>query len=164
MRITPFLPGLMVAGLLTSAESIDCQKDPSAQPIYVAAEYDAARDPAADLAVATNRANTESKRILMVVGGTWCVDCRLLDTFIAEHTAVTEKLRESFIILKVNYSRDNRNEAFLSDYPDIEWFPHIFVLARDGSQLHSKDTRELYSGRYVDEEIFLRFLDQWTPK
>jgi thioredoxin-related protein len=163
MKITPFLPALMVTGLLTSAESIDCQKDPSAKPIYVSAEYDAARDPAADLAVAIERANTENKRILMVVGGTWCVDCRLLDTFITDHAAVTEKLQRSFIILKVNYSRDNRNEVFLSDYPDINWYPYIFVLERDGSLLHSKDTRELYSGRYVDEEIFLRFLDQWTP-
>jgi len=101
---------------------------------------------------------------LMVVGGTWCVDCRLLDVFIAEHTAVTDKLQPSFIILKVNYSRDNKNEAFLSDYPNINWYPYIFVIERDGSLLHSKDTRELSSGRYVDEEIFLRFLDQWTPK
>ena len=164
MRITLILPVVMVAGLLTSAESIDCQKDPSVEAIYVSAEYDAARDPVADLALATKRATAEGKRILMVVGGTWCVDCRLLDTFIAEHTAATDKLQQSFVILKVNYSRDNRNETFLSNYPDINWYPYIFVLEPDGSLLHSQDTRELSHGRYLDEETFLHFLDQWTPK
>ncbi|UCD23065.1 MAG: thioredoxin family protein [Gemmatimonadota bacterium] len=164
MRIAPILPAVMVAGLLTSAESIDCQKDPGSEPIYIAAEYDATRDPAADLALAVERAASGGKRILMLVGGTWCVDCRLLDVFIKEHDSVAAALREGFIVLKVNYSRDNRNEAFLSDYPDINWFPFIFVLERDGTLLHSKDTRELSRGRHFDEVAFVRFLDQWAPK
>jgi thiol:disulfide interchange protein len=131
--------------------------------IYVVAEYDSSRDPFSDLEMAIERAQRESKRILLDVGGTWCVWCSILDTFIAEHPAVAEKLREGFLIMKVNWSPDNQNRSFLSSYPEILGYPHIYVLESDGSLLHSQNTAELESGSSYSEEAVLRFLEQWTP-
>ena len=64
---------------------------------------------------------------------------------------------------KLNWSRDNRNEEVLGQYPTIRGYPHIFVLEKDGTFLHSKNTVELEKGRSYDEEVLLAFLDEWMP-
>lgn len=72
-------------------------------------------------------------------------------------------LRNHFLIMKVNYSEDNRNEAFLKAYPKVPAYPHFFVLERDGSFLHSQGTAELEEGRGYNEKVFLSFLTRWLP-
>ena len=60
-------------------------------------------------------------------------------------------------------SEENDNADFLSNYPKIPGYPHLFVLDRDGKFLHSQGTGELESGRGYDEELFSAFLDAWKP-
>lgn len=163
MRIVALFSALAVIGLPPCARPLMSQKAEVSDSIYVVAEYDPSRDPAADLKLAIERAGAESKRILLEVGGTWCIDCRLLDLFVAENATVAQKLREGFVVLKVNVGPENENEAFLARYPKIAWYPHIFVLESDGSFLHSQDTRELSEGRYIGEKLFVQFLDKWAP-
>ncbi len=172
--VLAFVPGL----LLPPAQSAVCQaeeeiaaqentvQENGAQEngaFYVVAEYGEDRDPALDLQVAVERAQTEGKRILLEVGGDWCGWCKLLDGFIHDHPAVFGKLEAGFLIMKVNWSRDNRNEEFLGQYPTIRGYPHIFVLEKDGTFLHSQNTAELEEGRSYDEEVLLAFLDEWMP-
>jgi thiol:disulfide interchange protein len=130
---------------------------------YVVDDYDESRDPAADLQSVVERAQQEEKRILIQVGGEWCGWCKLLDQFIQDHPAVFKKLEEGFLIMKVNWSRENRNEEFLGQYPKIRGYPHIFVLERDGSFLHSQNTAELEEGRSYNQGALLAFLDEWMP-
>lgn len=135
--------------------------DPAA--FYVVAEYGDSRDPAADLEVAVERAQVEGKRILLEVGGTWCGWCKRLDGFIHDHPSISGKLESGFLIVKVNWSRENENKEFLGQYPVIHGYPHIFVLEEDGSFLHSQDTAELEEGSSYNENAILAFLDRWTP-
>ena len=64
-------------------------------------------------------------------------------------------------MLKVNYSEENKNAEFLSQYPAIPGYPHLFVLDSDGSFLHSQGTEVLEQGRGYSEQAFLEFLDKW---
>ena len=130
---------------------------------YVVSDYDEARDPASDLKATVEQAQREGKRILLEVGGVWCGWCKLLDGYIHDHPAVSEKLESGFLIMKVNWSQGNRNEAFLGQYPSIRGYPHIFVLDRDGTFLHSQNTGDLEEGRSYNEEVLLAFLDDWLP-
>jgi len=141
--------------LVTGAE------DPAS--FYVVAEYDEARDPSADLEMAVARAGVEGKRILLEVGGEWCGWCKRLDLFIHEHATIFERLQGGFLIVKVNFSRGNANEDFLGDYPSIPGYPHIFVLEKDGTFLHSQGTSELEEGSSYNENAILAFLDAWKP-
>ena len=50
------------------------------------------------------------------------------------------------------------NEAFLAEYPEIEWFPHFFILDADGTLAESYDTRGLETDGVYDEAKFLDFL------
>jgi hypothetical protein len=87
-----------------------------------------------------------------------------LDLYIREHPSISGKLARDFLIVKVNWSRGNRNEAFLSQYPDTQGYPHLFVLEKDGAFLHSQGTGVLEEGSTYREEAILEFLNAWAPE
>ncbi len=128
------------------------------------AGYDKTRDPAADLTAAIPRAQRENKRILLEVGGEWCVYCRLLNKVIHEDERLVKRLEDDFIVIKVNFSEDVKNEAFLSRYPTIPSYPHLFVLETDGTFLLSETPDSFMDkDKYVADKI-LAFLETWAPK
>jgi thioredoxin-related protein len=135
-----------------------------ADSLYVVGVYDPARDPFSDLDTAIARAAVEGKRILLEVGGEWCVWCHILDDFIKGEDGIRSALGASFLIMKVNFGTVNRNEAFLSRYPRVDGYPHIFVLDSDGSLLHSQRTDELEQGRSYSRSAMLQFLEKWAPE
>lgn len=152
---------LFLAPLLFSS-SLKAQEKEEPEAFYVVAEYDETRDPAADLQVAVERAQKEGKRILIQVGGEWCGWCKLLHGFIHDHSSVSEIIHAEYLMMKVNWSRENHNEAFLGQFPEIRGYPHIFVLEKDGSFLHSQNTGDLEEGRSYNEGILIEFLKEWA--
>lgn len=127
------------------------------------AAFDPARDPANDLATAKVEAQRAGKHILLDVGGEWCSWCHILDRFV-EGDAEVRRLRDAkYVWMKVNYSEDNENTAFLSQYPAVKAYPHLFVLDANGALLHSQFTGELEEGKGYDRRKFLAFLQEWAP-
>lgn len=131
--------------------------------IYAVANYDPARNPEEDVADALAQAAAEAKRVLLIVGGDWCITCHMLEAYIAQTPAVAEGLTRNFVLVKVNFSEENENETFLGQYPDIEWYPHFFILENDGTLVDSYDTRQLETEGSYDYEKFLSFLETWAP-
>ena len=127
------------------------------------AQFDPARDPVADLETAKVEARRGGKRILLDVGGQWCSWCHLLDAFVAGDAEIRSFRDANYVWMKVNYSEDNENAAFLSRFPAITGYPHLFVLDADGQLLHSQFTGELEKGRGYDRGKFFAFLKQWAP-
>jgi len=72
-------------------------------------------------------------------------------------------LEENFIVLKINFSKENKNENFLSQYPQVAGYPHFFVLDKDGKLLHSQNTGELEKDKDYDKDKFIAFLNKWKP-
>ena len=127
------------------------------------AGYDETRDPAADLKAAIPQAQREKKRILLEVGGEWCVYCRLLNKVIHADDRLVKRLHDGFVVIKVNFSTDVTNDAFLSRYPTIPSYPHLFVLESDGTFLASETPDNfMEKDRYVPDKI-LAFLEKWAP-
>lgn len=131
--------------------------------------FDPARDPAADLRAALAEAKGSGRRVLMDVGGDWCVWCKLLDGLFDRDTELASLRDRNFVLLKVHYDKKvNPNAAFLSQYPKVAGYPHLFVLDADGAVLHSQDTAllELPAGgeKGHDREKVKAFLEQWGPK
>jgi thiol:disulfide interchange protein len=121
-------------------------------------KYDPARDAAADLRQAVTRAQAERKKVLVEVGGEWCTWCHILDKFIASHPQVRRALDEQYVVVKVNFSPQNKNEAVLSRWPKAAGYPHFYVLGATGELLVSQGTGELEQGDSYDEAKVLRFL------
>jgi thiol:disulfide interchange protein len=126
-------------------------------------KFDPARDPAKDVAAAAAAAKTQGKRVLVDVGGEWCVWCHLMDDFIAANADVRAAIDANYIVVKVNWSPQNKNEAFLGTLPKIKGYPHLFVLDGDGKLVHSQETDVLEQGRGYDKARFLAFLRRYAP-
>ena len=127
------------------------------------AQFDPARDPVADLETAKVEARRGGKRIVLDVGGEWCSWCHLLDAFMEGDSEIRRFRDANYVWMKVNYSEDNENAAFLSRFPAITGYPHLFVLDADGQLLHSQFTGELEKGKGYDHSKFFSFLKKWAP-
>ena len=126
-------------------------------------KFDATRDPAKDVAAAAAAAKDQGKRVLVDVGGEWCVWCHIMDDFIAANPDVRAAVESNYIFVKVNWSPQNKNEAFLSTLPAVKGYPHLFVLDGDGKLVHSQETDVLEQGRGYDKAKFLAFLRKYAP-
>ncbi len=124
-------------------------------------KFDPARDPEADLRTAMVDAKRSGRRILLDVGGEWCIWCHRLDTLFMKNPDLAKQLHRAFVVVKVNFSKENKNEAFLSAFPKVPGYPHLFVLDANGKLLHSQDTGELESGKGHDPVKVAAFLDAW---
>lgn len=126
-----------------------------------AKQYDPARDPAKDLQAALLAARTEGKLVLMEIGGDWCVWCHRLDEFLHSDTKLWQQLNDVFVLLKVNVSEENENKAFLSQFPAVIGYPHIFVLNPSGELLASQNTGELEQGKSYSKTNVVSFISKW---
>jgi hypothetical protein len=73
-----------------------------------------------------------------------------------------QSLRDAgYVWVKVNWSRENKNEALLSRWPAIKGYPHLFVLDADGKLIHSQDTEALEAGKDYDKAKFVAFLEKF---
>jgi thiol:disulfide interchange protein len=126
--------------------------------------FDPSRDASADIDGAIAEARRTGKNVLVDVGGEWCIWCKRLDAFFVENRDVAEYMRQNYVTVKVNYSKENKNEAVLSRYPKVAGYPHLFVLDATGKLLHSQNTGKLEKGKGHDPEKVLAFLKEWAPK
>jgi len=143
--------------MIISTFSLFAQTEDSLQ------RFDPTRNPNEDLKAAVELANNTNKRIILDVGGEWCIWCHRIDAFIHNTDEIKSLLEENFIVLKINYSKENKNEKFLSQYPQVAGYPHFFVLDKDGKLLHSQNTGELEKDKDYDKDKFIAFLNKWKP-
>lgn len=130
------------------------------EPVH---QYDPSRDASRDIAEAVAEAARTDRRVLVEVGGEWCIWCHILDDFWTEHSEVTEFREANYVMVKVNFSPANENTETLSRYPEVEGYPHFFVLGSDGSLLRSQGTGELESGKKHSKKKVFNFLKTWAP-
>jgi len=124
-------------------------------------KFDPARDAARDIASAQVEARRSGRRILLDVGGEWCIWCHRLDTLFMRNKDLAEQLHAGFVVVKVNYSKENMNEAVLAPYGKIPVYPHLLVLDENGVLLRSQDTGELESGKGHDPVKVGAFIQAW---
>jgi thiol:disulfide interchange protein len=126
--------------------------------------FDPARDPARDLEKALQMARTTRRRVLAEVGGEWCTWCHIMDRFFAANPDL-QKIRDAnFIVLKINFSKENQNKAFLARWPKVAGYPHFFVLDANGRLLQSQDTSVLEAAKDYDPIAFRAFLLEWSQR
>jgi thioredoxin-related protein len=124
--------------------------------------FDPSRDAAKDIQDAVVKAQHAGKRILLDVGGEWCIWCHRLDTLFAENKDLADFLHQHFVLVKINFSPENKNQKVLRQFPKIPGYPHFFVLETNGKLLHSQNTGELESGKHHDREKVFAFLKKWA--
>jgi thiol:disulfide interchange protein len=127
-------------------------------------KFDPARDAAQDIAAAVNEARRSGRHVILDVGGDWCIWCRRLDQFFEQNRDISEYMQANYVVVKINWSEENKNEAVLSAYPQITGYPHLFVLDAQGRLLHSQDTGLLESVDHHDRDKVMAFLQKWARR
>ena len=127
-------------------------------------EFDPARNPSKDLEKAVEEAKVSNRRIILDVGGEWCIWCHRIDDFIEENKDIKNFIKDNFVVVKINFSKENENTEFLSKYPEIPGYPHFFVLESNSKLLHSQDTGQLEQGKGYSHEKMMAFLKKWTSQ
>jgi thioredoxin-related protein len=135
----------------------------SARAADLPATFDPARVAAADVAHAVALAKASGRRVIVDVGGEWCTWCHIMDRFIDANADVRALIEANYVWVKVNFSKENRNEALLGRWPRIRGYPHLFVLDAHGALVHSQNTSALESGKGYDKQRFIAMLRTWAP-
>ena len=89
--------------------------------------------------------------------------CKYFDKFFAENSALAQYRDENYVMVKINFSPENKNEALISKYGKVPGYPHLFVLHKEGKLLHSQDTSKLEQGRGYNMTAVASFLKEWSP-
>jgi thioredoxin-related protein len=155
------LCGLVFISQLT-AQSIDSNKTTALRH----KKFDPTADAHKDIKDGVALAKKSNKSIILDVGGEWCPWCHRLDSLFMLNKDLNDYLNEHYILVKINVSKENKNEGVLSKYPKIEGYPHVFFLNNKGTLIHSQDTEEWEYPKnsqvkgYIKEKV-LNSLKRW---
>lgn len=128
--------------------------------------YDVTADPFKQIENAKIQAQKENKNILIQAGGNWCKWCKYFHKFSNENAKVDSILKADYVVLHVNYSKENKNEKFFKEYSNAGrfGFPVFLVLNNSGELLHIQDSGYLEEEQGYSEEKVSRFLLLWNVK
>jgi thioredoxin 1 len=107
-------------------------------------------------------AEKQHKRILLVFGGNWCMDCHVLDN--AFHLPrIAPLLNANFLVVHVDVGEYTKNLDLAEKYHvDLKkGVPSIAVLNTNGGLLYS--TSEFEKARVLSEDDVVKFLNDWKP-
>jgi len=100
-----------------------------------------------------------------LAAGDWCSWCHYLDAFVKRDADVARALYDTFVVVKVYYGDENKNERFFGSWPEAAGYPHFWIFSADGNLLRSQGTLELEDGgKSYDKEAFLAFAAQWSAR
>ena len=160
MQARTLFASLVLASVAATAQF---QKTPLQPPAHPNPQlYPANANAVEEIHEATAQAAKEHKRILLVFGGNWCVDCHVLDN--AFHRArIAPLLNDNFLVVHVDVGQYTKNLDLAKKYHiDLEkGVPAIAVLNMSGGLLYS--TSEFEKARLLTEEDVLAFLNAWKP-
>jgi len=126
--------------------------------------YDDKSDPFSDASAALALAKASNRQVLIEIGGNWCSWCHKMDSFLAKNEDIYRTLHNQYVLLKINVSDSNENQAFMDSLPPVLGYPHMYVSTADGKMILSKDTAELLDGNNYSRENWLTFLEKWSNK
>jgi len=116
-----------------------------------------------DISQAIAAAAKNHKRILLVFGGTWCIDCHILEKAFHQ-PRIAPLLNDNFLVVHVDVGEYTRNLDLATKYHINlkKGVPAIAVLNGSGAFLYS--TSEFEKARVLSEDDVVQFLDRWKPR
>lgn len=87
-----------------------------------------------------------------------------MNHFLDRETGLANQFNLTFVVVKVNVSKENKNATFLKAYPEYLGVPHFYVLDAKGKLLESFNTGLLEKEKSYDEGKFGKFIAFFQPK
>ncbi len=154
---------LLMSTMIFGGTSVQAAQSERVLPVY-STVYDTNRDPNDDGRDALKLARQTNRKVLIEVGGDWCSWCHIMDRFIKDHPNVESRLHETFVVLKVSIDEENDNAEFMSAFPPVKGYPHMYITDNRGNILYSQDTTIFWENDEYSEKRFMDFFDRWQNK
>jgi thioredoxin-related protein len=127
--------------------------------------YHPMADARAEINEAVKKAAKENKNVFLQIGGNWCIWCIRFNDLVTRDPELDKYMRDNFVVVHVNYSKENTNEKLMADlgYPQRFGFPVFIVLDNKGNRLHTQNSEYLEEGKGHSKEKVMDFLKDWSP-
>jgi len=122
-------------------------------------------DAEAEIQSAVQQAAAEGKHVFLQIGGNWCIWCRRFHQFIHDDTDISQCIANNYVVVKVNYSKENKNEKILAKlgFPQRFGFPVFVILDAKGNRIHTQNSAYLEADGGYDKDKVLNFFKLWSP-
>jgi len=81
----------------------------AADAVKPAVPYDALLDGWKQVQGAAQKAESDGKRVLVIVGGNWCKWCRALDSLMVVNAELKGEIAAHYELVHLNWSKENKN-------------------------------------------------------
>jgi thioredoxin 1 len=111
------------------------------------------------------KAGKEQKRVILVFGGNWCIDCHVLDASFRTKD-VAPIVAANYLVVHVSIGdegNENLDIAKKYDVPIDKGVPALAVLDPDGTAVYSQKNGEFESTVTIGPEDVTQFLEKWKP-
>jgi thiol:disulfide interchange protein len=105
----------------------------------------------------------QNKRVLLVFGANWCIDCHILDRAFHQ-PRVAPLLQGNYVVVHIDVGQYDKNLALAKQYHvDLaKGVPSVAVI--DGKNSLVTSSTEFEKAHLLTEQDVIDFLDQWKPK
>jgi len=126
--------------------------------------YNPDADAKAEVTTAIAKAASEDKHVFLQVGGNWCPWCVKFHKMITEDAKLDSLIRANYVVVKVNYSKENKNDELLATlgYPQRFGFPVFVILDEKGNVIHTQDSGYLEQDKGYSSEKVERLFLNWS--
>ncbi len=153
-----FIPGLDTfdRGRLVMVDAVAKKKE-SRPPIYSTDGKGMKR-----LEKAFSEAQKGNKRILLLIGGNWCVWCHRLHGTIHENKSIHTLLKQAYILVMI----DTKMDKVVLNKWDIrpKGYPYLTIIDASGNKLTEQETGSFEVDGKHDPARVLSFLAKWQNR
>jgi len=133
-------------------------------PVVLMQPYDEAANADAAVAAAFARAKKSHKRVLIDLGGNWCVDCIVLANFV-ELPAIKRFVTAHYEWVAVDVGRFNKNLQIPARFgitKRLTGVPTLLIVTPDGKQLNQDDVFAVSDARSMTPQALADYLAKYA--
>ena len=155
LLIALIICGNLVAFSQSSSEQIAQEKATLPKP------YHPEEDGLARIEELILQAKKDNKKILIQIGGNWCVWCLRFNHLVTTDPELKAILEKKYLYYHLNYSPENKNEKAFAKYgnPGEKYgYPAVLVLDKKGYLLATRKTEDMEATNGYDKDKVKKFL------
>ncbi|OWP79778.1 thioredoxin family protein [Flavobacterium oreochromis] len=142
-------------------EKAEAKKKIEQEKAVLVKPYVEEEDASIKVAELLKTAQASNKKLLIQVGGNWCIWCLRLNDFIRKTEELKKIVDTNYIYYHLNWSPKNKNEKFFTHYEnpgEKNGYPVFMILNKTGKLIRVQETGSLEEGKGYSLEKVKNFL------